>query len=309
MFESKEIAMLVFAVLIAASVSMGVLGVAMLAHKPRLSHRIRALYQPASVPGWTDTMAQLVGPFARLSLPGEDWERSALRQRFIHAGIRRQDAKMIYFGLKTLLPVFFGFAAWLALREAGSDSLNALLGMVLAALAGCYAPNLVLAWRVRVRRRELFESFPDAADLMLVCVEAGQGMDAAMQRIAVEIRHRSVAMAEELYLTNLELRAGAAREQALHNLARRTGIDEVSAFAAMLTQADRFGTSIGDSLRVFSDDLRHKRLTRAEELAAKVPTKMLLPLVLLVFPCVFMVILGPAVITIIRTIPAMMGNY
>lgn len=300
--------MLIFALLITLSVSMGVLGAAMLVRQPRVRQRMRALYQPSSEPGWTDTMAQLVGPFARLSLPGDDWEHSALRQRFIHAGIRHPDAKIIYFGLKTLLPLFGGVAAWLALREGGSASLTASFGMLLAALAGCYAPNLALAWRVRLRRRDLFESFPDAADLMLVCVEAGQGLDAAMQRIADEIRHRSIAMAEELYLTNLELRAGAAREQALRNLARRTGIEEVSAFAAMLIQADRFGTSIGDSLRVFSDDLRHKRLTRAEEVAAKVPTKMLLPLVLLIFPCVIMVILGPAAITIIRTLPAMIGG-
>lgn len=301
--------MLIFAFLITISVALAIVGAAMLAVTPRISHRMRTLYKPANTPGWTDTMAQLVGPFARLSLPGEDWERSVLRQRFIHAGIRQPQAKIIYFGLKTLLPLLAGFVAWLTLREGGSTSLNALFGMLLAALVGCYAPNLVLAWRVRVRRRELFESFPDAADLMLVCVEAGHGLDAAMQRIAEEIRHRSVAMAEELYLTNLELRAGAAREQALRNLARRTGIEEVGAFAAMLTQADRFGTSIGDSLRVFSDDLRHKRLVRAEELAAKVPTKMLLPLVIFVFPSVIMVILGPAIITIIRTIPAMFGNF
>jgi tight adherence protein C len=301
--------MLIFAILIAISVSTAVLGAAMLARRPRVAKRMRVLYKPSAMPGWTDTMAQLVGPFARLSLPSEDWDHSALRQRFIHAGIRHPDAKMIYFGLKTLLPLLAGVVAWLLLRNGGGGALNALLGTLLAALVGCYVPNLVLAWRVRVRRRELFESFPDAADLMLVCVEAGQGLDAAMQRIAEEIRHRSVAMAEELYLTNLELRAGAAREQALYNLARRTGIDEVGTFAAMLIQADRFGTSIGDSLRVFSDDLRHKRLTRAEELTAKVPTKMLLPLVLLVFPSVIMVILGPAVITILRSIPSMLGNY
>lgn len=299
--------MLIFAFLITLSVTAALLGALMLARQPRIHQRMSVLYQPASTPGWTDTMAQLVGPFARLSLPGEDWETSPLRQRFIHAGIRHPDAKAIYFGLKTLLPLFAGVIAWLSLREAGSSSLDALFWMLLAALVGVYTPNLVLAWRVRVRRRELFESFPDAADLMLVCVEAGHGLDGAMQRIAEEIRHRSVALAEELYLTNLELRAGAGREQALRNLARRTGIEEVGAFAAMLIQADRFGTSIGDSLRVFSDDLRHKRLVRAEELAAKVPTKMLLPLVIFVFPSVIMVILGPAIITIVRSIPAMLG--
>ncbi|MCS0658560.1 type II secretion system F family protein [Massilia terrae] len=298
---------MIFAFLITISVTAALAGVFMLARQPRIHQRMSVLYQPSASPGWTNTMAQLVGPFARLSLPGEDWETSPLRLRFIHAGIRHPDAKAIYFGLKTVLPLFAGVIAWLALRESGSNSLDALFGMLLAALIGVYTPNLVLAWWVRVRRRELFEAFPDAADLMLVCVEAGHGLDGAMQRIAEEIRHRSLALAEELYLTNLELRAGAGRDQALRNLARRTGIEEVGAFAAMLIQADRFGTSIGDSLRVFSDDLRHKRLVRAEELAAKVPTKMLLPLVILVFPSVIMVILGPAIITIIRSIPAMLG--
>ncbi|HWJ95174.1 MAG TPA: type II secretion system F family protein, partial [Telluria sp.] len=274
-----------------------------------VEQRMRSMYLPGQQAGWTDTVAQLVGPFVRLSLPEEDWERSALRQRFMHAGIRRADAKLIYFGLKSVLPLVMGFATWLLLRQYGADGLSALMLMLLAALAGCYAPNLALALKIRERRREIFESFPDAADLMLVCVEAGHGLDAAMQRIAEEMRHKSVAMAEEMYLTNLELRAGATREQALHNLARRTGIEEVGAFAAMLVQADRFGTSVGEALRVFSDDLRHKRLVRAEELAAKVPTKMLLPLVLFIFPSVIMVILGPAAITILRTIPAMLGQH
>lgn len=300
--------MLLFAALIAISVSAALIGALMLVRTSRVEQRMRSLYLPGQQVGWTDTVAQLVGPFVKLSLPDEDWERSALRLRFMHAGIRRADARLIYFGLKSALPLVLGFATWLLVRQYGADSLSALLLMLLAALAGCYAPNLVVALKIRERRREIFESFPDAADLMLVCVEAGHGLDAAMQRIAEEMRHKSMAMAEEMYLTNLELRAGASREQALHNLARRTGIEEVGAFAAMLVQADRFGTSVGDALRVFSDDLRHKRLVRAEELAAKVPTKMLLPLVIFIFPSVIMVILGPAAITILRAIPAMLGQ-
>lgn len=300
--------MLVIAALIAVSVSTALLGALVLLRTSRVEQRMRSMYLPGQRNGWTDTVAQVVGPFVRLSLPDEDWERSALRQRFMYAGIRRPDARLIYFGLKSALPLATGSVVWLLMRQTGSDGLSALLLMLLAALAGCYAPNLVLALKIRERRREIFENFPDAADLMLVCVEAGHGLDAAMQRIADEMRHKSMAMAEEMFLTNLELRAGASREQALHNLARRTGIEEVGAFAAMLTQADRFGTSIGDALRVFSDDLRHKRLVRAEEVAAKVPTKMLLPLVLFIFPSVIMVILGPAAITILRAIPAMLGQ-
>jgi tight adherence protein C len=308
MFVSRESAVYIFAILVTVSVATALLGVVMLLRPSRVDKRMRSLYLPGQDAGWASTVTQLVGPFAKLSLPEGDWENSLLRQRFLHAGIRRADARLLYFGLKSVLPMVAGSVAWLALRQAGMTGLMPLLLTLLAALAGTYAPNIALAMMVRSRQRDIFESFPDAADLMLVCVEAGHGLDAAMQRIADEMRHKSLAMAEELYLTNLELRAGAGRNKAMRNMARRTGIEEVGAFAAMLTQADKFGSSIGDSLRVFSDDLRHKRLIRAEELAAKVPTKMLLPLVLFIFPSVIAVILGPALITIIRTIPGLLGH-
>jgi len=143
---------------------------------------------------------------------------------------------------------------------------------------------------------------------MLVCVEAGMGLDAALGKVTEEIRLQSEALAQELHWTNLEMRAGSTREKSLRNLAARTGVDEIYTFATMLTQADRFGTSIGESLRVFSDDLRHKRQMRAEELAAKVPTKMLLPLVTCIFPAIVMVVLGPALIRIVRTVLPMMAG-
>jgi len=183
-----------------------------------------------------------------------------------------------------------------------------LLWLAVVALLGCYLPNIVLRLMVRERQREIFENFPDAADLMLVCVEAGLGLDAALVKVTEEIRVKSEALAQELHWTNLEMRAGGTREKSLHNLALRTGVEEIGTFATMLTQADRFGTSIGESLRVFSDDLRHKRQVRAEELAAKVPTKMLLPLVLCIFPCISAVILTPAAIRMVRIIGPMLGG-
>lgn len=250
---------------------------------------------------WTETIVKLVGPFANLSTPGEAWDGSALRLRFLHAGLRNPDIRMMYFGLKTALPLLFAAAAFFSARAGGmGGGLKLLFVVLVSALVGCYLPNLVLSIKVSSRQREIFENFPDAADLMLVCVEAGLGLDAALVRVTDEIKRKSIALAEELHLTNLEMRAGASRASALHNLAMRTGVEETSTFATMLTQADRFGTSLGESLRVFSDDLRHKRQMRAEERAAKVPTKMLLPLVLCIFPSVIAVILGPAVVQIIR---------
>jgi len=127
-------------------------------------------------------------------------------------------------------------------------------------------------------------------------------------RVADELRTKSSALAEEIHLTNLETRAGGTRAQALRNLGLRTGVQEINTFATMLSQADKFGTSIGESLRVFSDDLRHKRQLRAEELAAKLPTKMLFPLILCIFPAVSMVILGPAGVQVYRVILPMLAR-
>jgi tight adherence protein C len=162
--------------------------------------------------------------------------------------------------------------------------------------------------RIRNRKRELFENFPDAADLMLVSVEAGLGLDGAITKVAEEMTRKSPTLAEELHLTNLEIRAGLSRDRALRNLATRTAVEETNVFATMLTQADKFGTSIADSLRVFSDDLRHKRQVRAEERAAKVPTKMLFPLVVCIFPAVLMVVIGPAIIQIVRTLMPLLSR-
>lgn len=183
-----------------------------------------------------------------------------------------------------------------------------ILVLLVMATIGCYLPNIVLSRAIKARKREIFDNFPDAADLMLVCVEAGLGLDAALVRVADEMKIKSRSLTEEIHLTNLETRAGGTREQALRNLGLRTGVDEINTFATMLSQADKFGTSIGESLRVFSDDLRHKRQIRAEELAAKLPTKMLFPLVLCIFPAISMVILGPAGVQVYRVILPMLGG-
>jgi tight adherence protein C len=274
----------------------------------RAEQRLQAASAPGDAGGWSETIVRITGPFARLSTPEGDWENSPLRLRFFHAGIRHPDARYVYFGAKTLLPLALAALTFFALRAIHQPPLTLLFYVLLAALVGCYLPNLLLTLVVRARQREIFENFPDAADLMLVCVEAGLGLDAGLTKVAEEMRRKSVALAEEVHLTNLEMRAGASRDKAFRNLARRTGVEELSTFATMLTQADKFGTSIGDSLRVFSDDLRHKRQMRAEELAAKIPTKMLFPLVLCIFPSISLVILGPAVIRMVRMIGPMLNG-
>jgi len=260
---------------------------------------------------WTRTIVNIAGKFAKLSLPSEGWEDSPLRLRFLHAGYRGDAPVMIYFGAKTLLAVLLPLIAYFYIMLGGAKfGTNMMLVILLSAGAvGYYLPNMMLSRLVFIRQREIFETFPDAADLLLVCVEAGLGLDAALVKVAEEMRLKSEALAEELHLVNLELRAGSSREKALRNLALRTGVEEVNGFATMLIQADRFGTSIGDSLRVFSDDLRTKRQMRAEEIAAKIPLKLLFPMVFCIFPALLLVLLGPAFIQIHRILlPTMAGQ-
>lgn len=305
--------MMIVPLLVFFAVTIAVGALFLLLSPTRTEQRLQAIATggvTAEKSGWTQSVLKVAGPLAKLSLPEGEWESSSLRLRFLNAGIRIPEARMIYFGAKTLLPlVLAALAFWWQQAVNQPSSTKMMFYVMLAALIGTYLPNLILHFKVKARQREIFETFPDAADLMLVCVEAGLGLDAGLTKVAEEIRRKSEALAEELHLTNLEMRAGATREKSLRNLALRTGIEEIGTFATMLTQADKFGTSVGDSLRVFSDDLRHKRQVRAEEAAAKVPTKLLFPLVLFIFPSVIMVVLGPAIIQVIRTlIPLFAGR-
>ena len=258
---------------------------------------------------WTQRVVNLAGKFGKLSLPTQGWENSPLRLRFLHAGYRGDTPTMVYFGAKTLLALLLPVITYLFALGSANLGMSGMLFMLLGSgTVGYYLPNFVLARLEFVRQREVFESFPDAADLLMVCVEAGLGLDAALVKVTDEMRLRSEALAEELHLLTLELRAGSSREKALRNLALRTGVEEVNTFASMLIQADRFGTSIGDSLRVFSDELRTKRQMRAEETAAKIPLKLLFPLAFCIFPALMLVLLGPAFIQIYRILlPSMSG--
>ena len=260
---------------------------------------------------WGARVVQLANPLAKLSIPTEGWETSPLRQRFMHAGYRGDGPVALYFGAKTGLALLFPALVYVYLILSGSklEGGTQLCVLFIAATLAYYIPNIVLARLVFGRQREVFEAFPDATDLLLVCIESGLGMDAGLIKVTQEIRTRSEVLADEFHLVNLEFRAGSTREKALRNLALRTGVEEVNTFVSMLVQADRFGTSIGASLRVFSDELRTKRRLRAEELAAKIPLKMLFPLVFCIFPSLLCVLLGPAFIQIYRILlPTLAGQ-
>lgn len=260
---------------------------------------------------WLAKIIKLSGPLAKLSLPDEGWEKSALRARFMNAGFRQASAPALYFAAKTALAITLPLIAFFVLSTSNAKyGTNTLLFWLLgAASVGYYLPNILLQNLVTKRQREVFESFPDALDLMTVCVEAGLAMDAALARVATEIGLKSAVLSEELQLVTLELRAGSSKEKALRNLALRTGVDDVDALVAMLIQSERFGTSIADSLRVQSDQLRTKRRQRAEEQAAKIALKLLFPLIFFIFPSLLVVLMGPAFIQIYRVLlPTMSGG-
>lgn len=279
-----------------------------LARPNAVRQRLQSL-APAEVPlanrtSWVDRVARLSRPLARLSVPEEGWDKSVLRTRFMHAGIRSPSAPLLYLSLKTLLAVGMPVLAYgVAFARHQQLSFNGELALLLLAAAiGYYAPNLVLARLVQSRQLEIFENFPDALDLMTVCMEAGLGLEAALNRVADDIQYKSRILSEELKLVGLEIRAGAERQRALRNLAARTGVEEVETWVAMMIQTDRFGTSLAASLRIHSDMLRTKRRQRAEEAAAKVAVKLLFPLVLCIFPATMVVLTGPAVIQIVRIV-------
>lgn len=259
---------------------------------------------------WVTRIIKLTGPLAKLSVPNEGWENSVMRTRFMNAGFRQSSAPVLYFTAKTALAVglplviFFVFS----LSTAKFSANTLLLWLLCAAAFGYYLPNILLKNIIARRQRELFESFPDALDLMTVCVEAGLAMDAALARVAGEISPKSRVLSDELSLVTLELRAGSTKEKALRGLAMRTGVEDVDSLVAMLIQAERFGTSIAASLRVQSDQLRTKRRQRAEETAAKIALKLLFPLIFFIFPSLLVVLLGPAFIQIYRVLlPTMAG--
>lgn len=260
---------------------------------------------------WLQRLAQASKPLAKLAVPKEGWDGSVLRTRFMNAGWRSPAAIPVYFAAKTALALAFPLAVFLATGGAVSEDNPRLLpiAMLAAAIAGFYLPDLVLRRRIRQRKQEIFEAFPDALDLITVCVEAGLALDAALLKVVEELRSQRGALGEELELLVLELRAGLSREKALRNLALRTDVDDVDMLVSMLVQADRFGTSIAESLRVQADTLRTRRRQRAEECAAKIAVKLLFPLIFFIFPSLMVVLLGSPALQFYRALmPFMMGQ-
>jgi tight adherence protein C len=267
---------------------------------------------PQSPSAWQG-MASRMGPLlTRLATPREGGKVSDLRIHFYNAGLRHASwlpafivAKVFLALLLPALMQMFG-----GLMGAQVLSLPVIAALVVLCAVGYYIPNMVLNIKVEHRQREIQEAMPDAIDLLTICVEAGLGIDAAMRKTGSELSLRSAALAEELDLVVLELQVGASRDTAMHNFSMRTGVEDVAVFVTILLQSEHFGSNMADSLRIHSETMRDKRTQRAEEIAAKIPIKLLFPTLFFIFPSIFIVLLGPAAIGIFRTLlPSMGGSH
>jgi tight adherence protein C len=232
---------------------------------------------------------------------------SAVRQRLIQAGYPNAAAVPMYLGLRVAVPALMGMGAALLLPSLGFSAVKTLLMSMYFGSMGYLLPSIMVGRRLKKRQKEMQKALPDALDMLVVSVEAGLGLNQAMVRVSEEIYRISPVLSEQLALVNLEIRAGTSRPEALRNLAERTGLQDISSLVGMLIQTDRFGTSVAQALRVHSETMRTKRRQRAEEAAAKTTIKMIFPLVFCIFPALFVVILGPALIQIYKALASFGG--
>lgn len=220
------------------------------------------------------------------------------RQRLIRAGYRNPDSVPVYYSLR-VLSLVIGAVVIVSMLPS-LEGRNLLLWIVAGGAVFWMLPAGILRRKIRLRQKEIQKALPDSLDMLVVCVEAGLGLNQALVRVSDEVETMSPVLAEELQIVNLEMRAGTPREDALRNLGERTDVPDLRALATMLIQTDRFGTSIAQALRVHSDTLRTKRRQRAEEAAAKTTIKLVPPLVFFIFPAIFVVVLGPAMLHLIK---------
>ena len=232
----------------------------------------------------------------------EEIAQSPMKIRLSNAGYNGENAVRSFIGAKFVLailsPAFYAFILFLLRKPLDGIFMH----LIVFAAIGFFLPEVFVYIQTRSRREQLFCGLPDALDLMVICVEAGLGLDAAFQKVADEIHISNKVLSEELNLTCLEIRAGRPRRDALNNLALRAGIPDMKSLVTVLVQAERFGTNTAQALRTHSDDMRLRRRQRAEEAAAKTAVKLVFPLVLFIFPCLFIVLAGPAMIRLTQSL-------
>ena len=256
----------------------------------------------SSLSNKTRKVATVINILSKLSLPEEGWQSSSVSIKFVQAGIRSKNAPQYYFAVKTMLSMVLPvvMALFLHFTQPQIPFERTMILVVFIAAAGYYLPEMVLRFITNKRIERMRSSLPDMIDLMVICTESGMGIDAAITRLSREMARTDPDLAKEFYLAALEMRAGASRIEALRNLALRSRLEELTDLVSMLVQADKFGTSLADSLRVQSDLMRSRRTQRAEEQAAKITVKLVLPLGLFIFPTLLLVMLGPAIIQLMK---------
>ncbi|WP_432815631.1 type II secretion system F family protein [Sphingorhabdus sp.] len=262
-----------------------------------------------------DTMAKgwhkLTAIIEKSGISLVDTQGDSLRARLVAAGYNSPLAPKVFtairLGMLVVLPTIFVSVVFLGGTEVSPFKLY-LFGVALA-IFGLYAPNLFISAKADRRRDAIVNGFPDSLDLMLVCVEAGLGMEAAFDRVGREMQNSHPLVAEMLSIVTLELRAGSTREEALRNMATRTQVTEIRSFATLLIQSDKLGSSIGETLRVYASEMREKRRMRAEEKAHRLPVLLSVPLVACMLPVMIGVLMLPAIIRLVREmLPAMSGG-
>jgi tight adherence protein C len=272
----------------------------------RLQRRLAPSLAPEDVAGRRDAVSILVAqgltPLARLARPSSDDELQAIRAKLSHAGFRSRNALQLFLGAKVVVPALL-VAAVLGVHVGRAQGVPQISVVVLlAAGLGFVLPNAWLGARAGRRQLAISRGLPDVLDLLVTCVEAGLGLDAAIQRVATEIVLSHPVVAEELTLAFLEVKAGVARSEAFRRLSERTGVQDLRTLAATLNQTEMFGTSIGTALRVQAEGMRVTRMQRAEERAAVLGAKMTFPLVVCFLPSLLVVIIGPATVNIARAL-------
>lgn len=260
----------------------------------------------------TEAMArmfeQAAPSLAKPLMPKDEKETTKLKDRLTAAGFRGENASTVFLSIKVigmLIGLFAGGGWGLSYYGLSQATLFRVVGL---AGAGFYLPELALGFLGKRRKDNIFYGLPDALDLMVVCVEAGLGLDQAMRKVSEEMKQSYRVISEEFGLCNLQLQMGRPRAQALQELGQRTGVDDLRSLASVLIQADKFGSSVAQALRVQSDAMRTRRKQMAEEKAAKTAVKLIFPLVVFIFPGIFVILVGPAAITMMRELFPLMGG-
>jgi len=298
-------------------ISLGMMGVYWLLYRPQsaATERLKRLGVRSSMGGATvasidevrhggELAGRLASPLGRL-LPPSAAEAKKLEKQLMHAGFRSSTAPVVYRAVQLAtmagFPAMVAFACALLARPLNS----AFLWILFAFVIGFFLPRYALRRMIRSRQQLVRWGLADALDLMVISIEAGLGLNAAMMKVSSELKDVHPDICEEFELANLEIRVGRERDEALRNLAERTGVDDLRSLVAMLIQTDKFGTSIARAIRAFSDSLRTKRRQRAEQAAQKAAVKLLFPLACFLFPTLFIAILGPAALQLMDTLGKM----